>query len=98
MKNKYGREIRQGDFIVIASDHHLELGFFLNIDDKDNVFYFTLFDLANWDARIPPHRNHLKCCEGQCKIVKYSSTLLNEEYYDLYAKSIKILRQLKIKE
>ena len=36
MKNKYGREIRQGDFIVIASDHHLELGFFLNIDDKDN--------------------------------------------------------------
>jgi hypothetical protein len=99
MNTKFGRELHNGDFIVIASDHHLELGFFIDRFESEMVRYYTFFDLINWmgakDTHL--HINHIKCQEGACKMLRYSPGMLNGEYLELYNKSQEVLKLLKIK-
>jgi hypothetical protein len=95
MNTKFGRELHNGDFIVIASDHHLELGFFIDESPLGNVHYCTFFDLINWAEAIDTHLhiNHIKCNEEVCKILRYTPALLNEEYWKLYNKAYEILKR-----
>jgi hypothetical protein len=95
-------DINPMDFVTIATDNSLELGFYVGRGPTGTFQYYTfwslnaIFDRHQQDgALIKPNKAYINS-PSRWRIAKYSPELLTEDKQEQYYKSIEALKLLKL--
>lgn len=95
-------DINPMDFVIIATDSNLELGFYVGRGPTGTFQYYTFWSLStifkNYQSSgvlIKPNKAYINS-PHKWRIAKYSPELLTEEKQEEYYKSIEALKLLKL--
>ena len=101
-ETKTSGEIDPMDFVIIATDSNLELGFYVGRGPSGTFQFYTLWSLSTIFKRyeqdgviIKPNKAYINSPHGW-RIAKYSPELLTQEKEEQYYESIETLKLLKL--